>query len=92
MGKETVLLKNEEKMSRLDAVQLLRNIADKLEKGTVTLARGDKEVRLEVPDRVEVEIKAEEEVGKKTTKRKLEVEIEWKLGDSKKPKASLVIT
>ncbi|HCY88294.1 MAG TPA: amphi-Trp domain-containing protein [Desulfobacteraceae bacterium] len=92
MGKETVLLKSEEKMSGQEAAKLLRDIADKVEKGRVVLTRGNEEVILELPERVEVGIKAEEEVGKSATKRKLEVEIEWKLGDPKTPKESMVIS
>ncbi len=82
MGKETVLFKSEEKMSRSEAAGLLRTLADKIEKGKVVLSRGDKEVQLKVPDQVEVEIKAEKESGRNATKKKVEVEIEWLVGDS----------
>lgn len=81
MGKEQVLFKSEEKMSAKQAAKLLRTIADKIEKGTVVLARGDKETILEVPGRVEVELKAEKETGRKKTTKKLEIEIEWRVGD-----------
>ncbi|THB70095.1 MAG: amphi-Trp domain-containing protein [Desulfobulbaceae bacterium] len=84
MGREKVLFKNEEKMSAGEAAEMLRIIASKVEKGKVTLVRGNKETKLKIPERVEVEIKAEEEVGKNRTKRKLEVEIEWLVGDQKK--------
>ena len=87
MGKETVLFKSEEKMTRQDAVQLLHTIADKIEKGRLTLSQGSKEVELKIPNRVEVELKAEKETGKKKTTKKLEVEIEWIVGgNSKKSK------
>lgn len=91
MGKERVLLKSEEKMSRSEAAALMRDIADKIENGKVTLSRGKKETILDIPERVEVEIKAEEEVGKKKTERKLEIEIEWKVGDQNGPGDQLVI-
>ena len=81
MGKETVLFKSEQKMSIGDAVVFLRKVADKLEKQQVILIQGDKEVTLNIPDRIELEIKAEKEVGKKKTKEKLEFEIEWIVGD-----------
>lgn len=84
MGKETVLFKSEEKMTRQDALQLLRTIADKLEKGKLTLIQGNKEVELKIPNRVEVELKAEKEIGKKKTTKKLEIEIEWIVGDNYK--------
>ncbi len=82
MGKETVLFKSEEKMSSSEAAELLRSLADKIEKGKVVLSRGDKEVQLKIPERVEVEIKAEKESGRNKTTKKMEVEIEWLVGDS----------
>ncbi len=84
MGKEKVLFKNEEKMSRQDAAALLRTIADKLDKGKITLTQGTKVVELKIPGRVEIELKAEKEVGKKKTTKKLEVEIEWLVGGANK--------
>jgi amphi-Trp domain-containing protein len=80
MGKETVLFKNEEKMSRAEAAQLLRTFADKIEQGKVVLQRGKSEVKLVVPAALEVEIKAEKEVGRRKTTKKLEIEIEWPVG------------
>ena len=81
MGRETVLFKSEQKMSIGDAVVFLREVADKLEKQQVILIQGDKEVTLNIPDRIELEVKAEKEVGKRKTKEKLEFEIEWIVGD-----------
>lgn len=84
MGKETVLFKTEEKMSRSLAANLLRQIADKIDKGKVQLLQGEhKAVTLKIPEQVEVEIKAEKEVGKRKNKKKLEFEIEWLVGDQK---------
>lgn len=90
MGKEQVLFKTEEKMSSKEAASLLRTIANKLEKGTVTLAQGKNETVLKIPDRVEVEIKAEKETGRRKTTKKLEVEIEWVVGDHKKSSAMVI--
>ena len=80
MGRETVLFKTEEKMSRNDAAELLRQIADKIDNGKVVLQQGNKNVKLKIPGRVEVEIKAEKEVGRRKAKKKIEVEIEWLVG------------
>jgi amphi-Trp domain-containing protein len=91
MGKEQILFKSEEKMSPRQAAELLRTIADKLESGTVTLARGDKETVLKIPDRVEVELKAEKETGRSKTTKKLEIEIEWLIGASAKSKGPVTI-
>ena len=83
MGKEAVLFKTEEKMSSGEAASLLRRIAKKIEAGEIVLERGKKSVNLSIPSRLEVEVKAEKETGKKKTTMKLEVELEWPLGESK---------
>ncbi len=80
MGKEQILFKSEEKMNSKEAANLLRTIADKIEKGKVTLVQGNKQTSLKIPQRVEVEIKAEKETGRKKTTKKLEIEIEWVVG------------
>ena len=84
MGRETVLFKNEEKIDAKGAASFLRQLADKIEEGSVIFKRGKETVKLEIPSRVELEIKAEKEVGKKKTKKKLEVEIEWVVGEEDK--------
>lgn len=86
MGKETVLFKIEEKRDVDGVVEFLRQLADKLEERQVTLKQGKKKVVLELPERVELEVKAEKEVGKKRVKKKLELEIEWVVGEGKKKK------
>jgi amphi-Trp domain-containing protein len=75
MGKETVLFKSEQKMSIGDAVVFLRKVADKLEKQKVILIQGDKEVTLNIPDRIELEVKAEKEVGKKKQRKNLNLKL-----------------
>lgn len=80
MGKETVLFKSEEKMSSSEAAGFLRTLATKIEAGKVKLCQGKQETLLKVPQKVELEVKAEKEVGKKSTKKKIEVEIEWVVG------------
>ena len=83
MGKEKILFKSEEKMSAKEAANILRTIANKIEKGKVTLAQGNKNTSLKIPQRVEVELKAEKETGRKKTTNKLEIEIEWIVGGTK---------
>lgn len=82
MGKEQTLFKSEEKMSSTEAANLLRKIADKMEKGKVILAQNNKKTSLKIPQRVEVELKAEKETGRKKTTKKLEIEIEWIVGST----------
>lgn len=84
MARETTLFKNEEKIAAKDAASFLRQLADRIEEGSVLFKRGKEKVVLKIPPRVELEIKAEKEVGKKKTKKKLEIEIEWVVGEKDK--------
>ena len=91
MGRETVLFKTEEKMSRSQAAEMLRAIAEKIENGQVILRQGTEEVKLKIPDRVELEVKAEKEVGRRHSRKKLELEIEWLVGASANQQKSLTL-
>ena len=84
MGRETILFKSEEKKDVHSAAQFLRELADKIEQQKVVLKQGNKTVKLKIPKTVELEIKAEREDGKRKSKKKIEVEIEWVVGGDKK--------
>lgn len=82
MGKETVLLRSKEMASREDVATFLRTLADKLEgEGTVRVQQGDDEVVLEVPSRVELQVKVEQEEKGQRTQLGMEVEFQWYVGD-----------
>jgi amphi-Trp domain-containing protein len=76
MGRETVLFKTEEKKSAREISETLRLIADKIDAGTMTLSQGDDEVTVTFPATMEIQLKVEEEEGKRL-KKKFEVELEW---------------
>lgn len=81
MGRETILFKSEEKKSAAEIAQTLRLVADKIEDGSITLSQGDESLVLHLPAVMGFEIKAEEEEGRTKTKRSLEFELEWTLGE-----------
>ncbi len=81
MAKEVVLFKSEERMERQSVAEFLHQLADKLAQGRVILRQGDQEVILDIPNKVVLELKADEEAKKRKTQRSLEVEIEWIEGD-----------
>lgn len=80
MGRETILFKSEEKKDIAGVAVFLRELADKLIEGRVVLQGDSESVTLEIPSTVEMEVKAELEEGRAKTKKKLEVEIEWVVG------------
>ena len=81
MGREIVLFSSEEKKDLASVAAFLRALADRLEQNQVTLRQGTEELVLEIPNNVVFEIKAEEEDKRTRTKRSLELEIEWTVGD-----------
>ena len=78
MAEEVVLFKSEEPKSLDDVAIFLRQLANRLDGNEVVLRRGEEEVRLAIPNRVVLELKAEEEGNK----RSLEIEIEWTEGEA----------
>lgn len=81
MGIEKVLFKSEEKKKRSDIVNTLRTIAEKLDQGRLTLKQDQNETIIEFPDQMVLELKVEEEQGKKL-KKSLEIELEWVVGET----------
>jgi amphi-Trp domain-containing protein len=79
MGRETVLFKSEEKKTRSEIAEVLRLMADKVEQGRMSLRNETGNVDLAFPENMILEIKAEEETGRKT-KHSLEIELEWPVG------------
>jgi amphi-Trp domain-containing protein len=77
MAKKTMLFRAEEWTSRSSAAALLRELADNLEAGEVTLRRGEEEVTFSLPETIELEIELTEKVKEHKTERELEIEIEW---------------
>lgn len=76
MGRETVLFKTEEKKTAKEISETLRLIADKIDAGAMTLSHGAEEVTVIFPGTMEIQLKVEEEQGRRL-KKKFEVELEW---------------
>lgn len=80
MSKKTVLMKSKDRLSRADAAAFLRQLAEKVEGGEVSLIQGDQEVVLEIPAQVQLDVEAQDKPKKRGTKRQLEIEMEWYVG------------
>ena len=89
MGKETVLFKSEEKKASIDVANTLRQIADKIDDGTMILKQGSEEITLEFPNNMVLELKIEEEQGKRL-KKSLEIELEWIIGEEQSDGATII--
>lgn len=78
MGSETRLFKAEERKSRAEVAQFLRQMADRIEAGEVTLRQGIQEQILSLPETLVLEIQVEDEQkGAKGIQHSLEIEIKW---------------
>jgi len=89
MGIETVLFKSEEKKSSSDVAIALRQIADKIDDGSMTLKKGSEEITVEFPKNMILELKIEEEQGKRL-KKSFEIELEWIVGDEQDDGATIL--
>ena len=80
---EKTILKTEERKSRQEIVEFLREIIPKIESGQLTLKKGEEEVVLQFPEtNLELEIKVEEKIKPDRPKKfQLEIEIEWVEGE-----------
>jgi amphi-Trp domain-containing protein len=77
MAEKNVLFRAGEWQSRRTTAAFLRDLADKIEAGEVTLRRGEEEVSFAMPETVELEIELTEKLKQQKTERQLEIEIEW---------------
>ena len=82
MGKETVLFSSEEKTDTQRVAAFLHQLADKILEGELRLKQGDEEIVTEIPKRLVLEVKLEDEAKKQRVKRGLEIELEWYVGES----------
>ncbi|TQF00249.1 MAG: amphi-Trp domain-containing protein [Spiribacter salinus] len=85
MGHETVLFNSKEQKSRGEVSMFLRDLADRIEAGCVTLRQGESEIVLDLPGEVVLELKVEDEdKRRKGTQHSLEVELKWYDGQTTK--------
>lgn len=91
MGHETVLFKTKEKKTATEISRTLRLIADRIDAGAMTLSQGESEVSVMFPSFMEIQLKVEEEQGKRL-KKKFEVELEWIPGEEAPEKGSTQIS
>ncbi len=89
MAKKNVIVKSSQKNSLPEMAAFLRDLADKVESGKVTLMQDDQAVIIDLPERVSFELEYYEQPKKHGLKKQLEIELEWKEGGRKKPPVTL---
>ncbi|MGB2962688.1 MAG: amphi-Trp domain-containing protein [Anaerolineales bacterium] len=89
MAKKNVLVKSDLRKNLPDVAAFLRELADKVETGQVTLVQDGGDVIVELPDTVSFEIEYYEQPKKGGLKKQLEIELQWMEGGKKRQSVSL---
>ncbi|MCK5793742.1 MAG: amphi-Trp domain-containing protein [Anaerolineales bacterium] len=89
MVKKNVLVKSDQRKNLADAGAFLRDLADKVESGKVTLIQGGQDVVVDLPEIVSFELVYYEQPKKHGLKKKLEIELQWTEGGKKKQGVTL---
>ena len=89
MAKKKILVKSDQRKNLADAATFLRDLADKVESGKVTLVQGEKDVVVDLPETVSFELEYYEQAKKHGLKKQLEIELQWKEGGKKKQDVTL---
>jgi len=89
MAKKNVLVKSDQRKNLADAASFLRDLADKVESGKVTLVQGGQDVIVDLPESISFELEYYEQPKKHGLKKQLEIELEWTEGGKKKQNVTL---
>ncbi len=89
MAKKNVLVKSDQRKNLADVAAFLRDLADKVESGKVTLVQGGQDVVVDLPESVSFELEYYEQPKKHGLKKQLEIELQWTEGGKKKQSVTL---
>ena len=89
MAKKNVIVKSDLRKKLPDVAVFLRELADKVETGQVTLVQGGQDVLIEIPDTVDFELEYYEQAKKQGIKKQLEIELKWVEGEKKRQSVTL---
>ena len=89
MAKKNVLVKSDLRKNLADSAAFLRELADKIESGQITLTQGGKDVIVNLPETVSFEVEYYEQPKKHGLKKQLEIELQWSEGGKKRQGVTL---
>lgn len=82
MSKQIIFSNNNRAISREECADLLHNIADKIQNGSLEFEGSS--LNLDFPESIDFEVEVKEKVKGSKHKRELELEISWDLNSSQK--------
>ena len=89
MAKKNVIVKSDLRKKLPDVAAFLRELADKIETGQVTLIQAGQDVLIDLPETVSFELEYYKQPKKRGLKHQLEIELEWTEGGRKRQSVSL---
>ena len=89
MAKKNVLVKSDLRKNLQDSAAFLRELADKVESGQVTLTQGGQDVVVDLPETLSFEVEYYEQPKKHGMKKQLEIELQWTEGGKKRQSVTL---
>lgn len=82
--KKSVLFRSKELRDTSNAAALLRDIADKMEKGELVIQQGDEKVVLSFGNRIGLSFLVTEKDGKRGKLRRMKLSLRWIEGEAEK--------
>lgn len=89
MAKKNMLVKSKLSKNLAESAAFLRELADKIDTGQVTLVQGGKDVVVDLPETVNFEVEYYEQPKKSGLKKQLEIELQWSEGGKKQKSVTL---
>lgn len=80
MSKSIVFSSKNSQLSREECARILKNISDKVLSGDIELEGGTDKMNLSFPNELDFDLKVKEKNKDGYIKKKLELEISWKIG------------
>ena len=75
---DKVLISEKGNKSSQELSQFLRDIANKIDEGSLTLSKGNQSVELDFPDEMGFRFKVKDDVSRNETKRKVQIGFRWR--------------
>jgi amphi-Trp domain-containing protein len=89
MAKKNVIVKSDLRKNLPEVAAFIRELADKVETGQVTLVQSGQDVVIDLPETVSFELEYYEQPKKRGLKKQIEIELQWTEGDQKRESVTL---
>jgi amphi-Trp domain-containing protein len=80
MAEKKALYQSEEFISKAEFSEILKKIAEKIEKNELVFQQNGKDIPVQIPDNAKLEVSLTEKIKKNIKKMSLEIELDWDEG------------